>query len=100
VAIARTLATRPRILLCDEPASALDVKLVGEVLAVLRDLAQQNRVTMLFLTHELRFAREVSDRVIFMDGGHVLEMGTPELLIEAPSHKRTRAFLKAVLCAQ
>jgi polar amino acid transport system ATP-binding protein len=97
VAIARTLATKPEILLCDEPTSALDVELVGEVLNVLRNLALQTNMTMIFVTHEIRFAREVSDRIIFMDQGRVLEMGTPEAILGAPQQERTRTFLKAVL---
>jgi polar amino acid transport system ATP-binding protein len=97
VAIARTLATRPEILLCDEPTSALDVELVGEVLGVLRNLARETRMTMVFVTHEIRFAREVSDRIIFMDHGRVLESGSPDALLGAPQHERTRSFLKAVL---
>jgi ABC-type polar amino acid transport system ATPase subunit len=97
VAIARTLATRPEILLCDEPTSALDVELVGEVLGVLRNLARETRMTMVFVTHEIRFAREVSDRIIFMDHGRVLESGSPDALLGAPRHERTRSFLKAVL---
>jgi polar amino acid transport system ATP-binding protein len=97
VAIARTLATKPEILLCDEPTSALDVELVGEVLSVLRNLALQTNMTMIFVTHEIRFAREVSDRIIFMDQGRVLEMGTPETILSTPQHERTRTFLKAVL---
>ena len=99
VAIARTLATKPEILLCDEPTSALDVELVGEVLGVLRNLASETRMTMIFVTHEIRFAREVSDRIIFMDHGKVLESGTPEVILGAPQHERTRTFLKAVLDA-
>jgi len=97
VAIARTLATKPEILLCDEPTSALDVELVGEVLNVLRDLATNTSMTMLFVTHEIRFAREVSDRIIFMDHGRVLESGRPDAILGNPQHERTRSFLKAVL---
>lgn len=97
VAIARALATKPDILLCDEPTSALDVELVSEVLGVLRTLALDSNMTMLFVTHELRFAREVSDRIIFMDGGNVVESGKPDEILTNPRHERTRSFMNAVL---
>jgi polar amino acid transport system ATP-binding protein len=99
VAIARTLAMEPEILLCDEVTSALDVELVGEVLEVLRNLAHTTSMTMIFVTHEIRFAREVSDRIIFIDGGKVVESGPPAELLGHPKEERTRAFLKAVLDA-
>ncbi|MGY5882964.1 amino acid ABC transporter ATP-binding protein [Modestobacter lacusdianchii] len=95
VAIARALAMRPKLLLFDEPTSALDPELVGEVLAVMTELAQEG-MTMLVVTHEIAFAREVADRVVFMDGGVVVEEGPPEQVIGAPQHERTRAFLARV----
>ena len=96
VAIARALALRPGLLLFDEPTSALDPELVGEVLEVLRDLAAQGR-TMLVATHEMGFAREAASRVLFLDGGVVVEEGPPEQVLEAPREERTRAFLARVL---
>jgi polar amino acid transport system ATP-binding protein len=99
VAIARTLAMEPEILLCDEVTSALDVELVGEVLEVLRNLAATTTMTMIFVTHEIRFAREVSDRVIFIDGGRVVESGPPAEIFGNPKEERTRSFLKAVINA-
>ncbi|MDR2391723.1 MAG: amino acid ABC transporter ATP-binding protein [Planctomycetota bacterium] len=96
VAIARALAMRPRMMLFDEPTSALDPELVDEVLAVMKDLANAG-MTMLVVTHEMAFAREVADRVIFMDKGVVLEEGPPEKLFSSPSQDRTRAFLRRVL---
>lgn len=92
VAIARALAMDPEILLCDEPTSALDPELVGEVLAVLSDLALR-RMTMLVVTHEMGFAREVSDRVVFMDSGAILEEGPPGRVLNAPENPRLRSFL-------
>ena len=96
VAIARSLAMQPKLMLFDEPTSALDAELVGEVLGVMRDLAQTG-MTMIVVTHELGFAREVSDRVVFMDEGRVIEIDAPELLMKEPREARTRNFLKAVL---
>ncbi|UIN23902.1 amino acid ABC transporter ATP-binding protein [Herbaspirillum frisingense] len=96
VAIARALAIKPQLLLFDEPTSALDPELVGEVLATMRNLAEQG-LTMIVVTHEIGFAREAADRVIFMDGGLVLESGRPEELLAHPSHPRTRAFLSRYL---
>ncbi|WP_105566715.1 amino acid ABC transporter ATP-binding protein [Microbacterium halophytorum] len=96
VAIARALAMEPRIMLFDEPTSALDPELVGEVLAVMKDLAIEG-MTMVVVTHEMGFAREVADRVIFMDGGAVVEEGAPEQVFGAPRHKRTKGFLDKVL---
>ncbi|MCO5731174.1 ectoine/hydroxyectoine ABC transporter ATP-binding protein EhuA [Rhizobium sp. SSA_523] len=97
VAIARAMAMRPRVLLFDEPTSALDPQLVGEVLSVIRDLAHEHDLTMLLVTHEMRFAREVSDRVCFFDKGRICEEGAPERIFEAPSQERTREFLASVL---
>ena len=99
VAIARALAMRPRVLLFDEPTSALDPQLVGEVLAVIRGLAHEHDLTMLLVTHEMRFAREVSDRVCFFDKGRIAEEGEPERIFSAPREERTREFLRSVLSA-
>ena len=96
VAIARALAIKPKLMLFDEPTSALDPELVGEVLATMRDLAQQG-LTMIVVTHEIGFAREAADRVVFMDGGNVVEMGKPEEVIGNPQHPRTQAFLARFL---
>ncbi|AYG63325.1 ectoine/hydroxyectoine ABC transporter ATP-binding protein EhuA [Rhizobium jaguaris] len=97
VAIARALAMRPRVLLFDEPTSALDPQLVGEVLGVIRDLAHEHDLTMLLVTHEMRFAREVSDRVCFFDKGRICEEGKPEAIFSAPTEDRTKEFLRSVL---
>lgn len=96
VAIARALAMEPHVLLFDEPTSALDPEMVGEVLDVMRALAGTG-VTMIVVTHEMGFARQVADRVIFMDGGQVVEIGTPQQVLENPQEPRTRNFLGAVL---
>ncbi|MFG2827672.1 amino acid ABC transporter ATP-binding protein [Streptomyces sp. NPDC048434] len=96
VAIARALSMDPELMLFDEPTSALDPELVGDVLAVMRALAQEG-MTMLVVTHEMSFAREVADRVVFMDGGVIVEEGTPEQVVGAPQHERTRTFLARVL---
>jgi polar amino acid transport system ATP-binding protein len=96
VAIARALALGPKVMLFDEPTSALDPELVGDVLAVMRKLALDG-MTMLVVTHEMSFAREVADRVVFMDGGVVVEDGPPSQVITAPQHERTRTFLSRVL---
>lgn len=96
VAIARALALKPAVLLFDEPTSALDPELVGEVLEVIRDLAQEGR-TMLVATHEMGFCREVAHRVCFLDNGRILEEGPPETIFEGPREERTRAFLARVL---
>lgn len=92
VAIARALAMRPKVMLFDEPTSALDPELVGEVLGVIKKLAESG-MTMIIVTHEIGFAQQVADRVIFMDGGVVVEEGAPDQLIERPSHERTKTFL-------
>ncbi|KJV47287.1 arginine ABC transporter ATP-binding protein [Pantoea sp. BL1] len=92
VAIARALAIKPALMLFDEPTSALDPELVGEVLATMRTLADRG-LTMIVVTHEIGFAREAADRVVFMDGGVVVEQGTPEQVIGNPQHPRTQAFL-------
>jgi polar amino acid transport system ATP-binding protein len=92
VAIARALAQKPKLNLFDEPTSALDPELVGEVLGVIRELADEGR-SMILVTHEIRFARDVADRVIFMDGGHVVEQGRAREVICHPQKDRTRAFL-------
>lgn len=94
VAIARALALRPDILFFDEPTSALDPELTGEVLKVIRDLAEE-KMTMVIVTHEMAFARAVSDRVIFMDGGIIVEQGDPEQVFGDPAQERTRRFLRS-----
>ena len=96
VAIARSLAMNPSIMLFDEPTSALDPEMVGEVLAVMKELAAMG-MTMVVVTHEIGFAREVADRVIFMDGGYIIEEGTPEEVLKNPKNERTKSFLDKVL---
>ena len=96
VAIARALAMRPMLMLFDEPTSALDPELVGEVLAVMRELARSG-MTMIVVTHELGFAREVADRVVYMDGGSIVEQGAPAQVLGSPQEARTRSFLSAVI---
>jgi polar amino acid transport system ATP-binding protein len=96
VAIARALAIKPKLMLFDEPTSALDPELVGEVLATMRDLAKQG-LTMIVVTHEISFAREAADRVVFMDDGKIVEMGKPEDVIGNPQHSRTQTFLSRFL---
>jgi len=96
VAIARALAMKPDIMLFDEPTSALDPEMVGEVLAVMKELASEG-MTMVVVTHEIGFAREVADRVIFMEGGYIVEQGTPDEVILHPKKKRTIDFLSKVL---
>lgn len=95
-AIARALATNPKILLFDEPTSALDPELVGEVLRVIKQLASSG-TTLVIVTHEMGFAREIADTVVFMDGGVIVEQGTPTQVLDQPQHARTRAFLNSVL---
>jgi len=92
VAIARALALKPSILFFDEPTSALDPELTGEILKVIRELAEE-KMTMMIVTHEMSFARDVADRVIFMDGGYIIEQGDPKEVIEHPKEERTRQFL-------
>ena len=96
VAIARALAMNPKLMLFDEPTSALDPELVGEVLEVMKKLAQEG-MTMVVVTHEMGFAREVADQLVFMDGGVVVESGPPREVLANPKHERTKAFLSKVL---
>ncbi|MGW4910736.1 amino acid ABC transporter ATP-binding protein [Streptomyces sp. NPDC004270] len=96
VAIARALALRPGIILFDEPTSALDPELVGEVLAVIKDLASGG-TTLVIVTHEIGFAREVADRIVFIDAGRIVEQGPPAEVLDNPQHERTRDFLRKVL---
>lgn len=96
VAIARALAMNPKVMLFDEATSALDPEMIGEVLAVIRKLAEDG-MTMLIVTHEIGFAREVADRVVFLDGGKIVEEGTPEEILDNPKQQRTRDFLARVL---
>jgi len=96
VAIARSLAMDPKLLLFDEPTSALDPEMIGEVLDVMKGLAREG-MTMAVVTHEMGFAREVADRVIFMDAGRIVEEGTPEHFFTAPSHERAKLFLSQIL---
>ncbi len=97
VAIARALAMQPKVMLFDEVTSALDPELVGEVLSILRDLARETDMAMLIVTHEMGFARDVADRVVFFDRGRVAEQGDPVKIFSAPENPRTQSFLKAVL---
>ena len=96
VAIARALAMRPKIILFDEPTSALDPELVGEVLSVMKELAKSG-MTMVVVTHEIAFCREVADRVVFMDGGAIIATGSPEDMIVRPQNPRVASFISAVL---
>ncbi|MDT0172194.1 MULTISPECIES: amino acid ABC transporter ATP-binding protein [unclassified Exiguobacterium] len=96
VAIARALAMNPKIMLFDEPTSALDPEMVGDVLAVMKQLALEG-MTMVVVTHEMGFAREVGDRVLFMDGGYIVEENVPQVLFDSPQHERTQSFLSKVL---
>ena len=96
IAIARALAMKPKLMLFDEPTSALDPELVGDVLDVMKELAAEG-MTMVVVTHEIGFAREVADEVVFMDGGVVVESGPPAQVIEQPEHERTRGFIRSVL---
>ena len=96
VAIARALAMKPEVMLFDEPTSALDPEMVGEVLEVMRELAV-NGMTMVIVTHEMGFAREVANRIFFMDQGYIMEQGTPQQIFENPQNERTKSFLSKVL---
>ncbi|MBW2356418.1 MAG: amino acid ABC transporter ATP-binding protein, partial [Deltaproteobacteria bacterium] len=96
VAIARALAMNPKVMLFDEPTSALDPEMIGEVLEVMKTLAREG-MTMVVVTHEMGFAREVADRVIFMDAGAIVEVGTPEHFFKNPTHDRTKLFLSQIL---
>lgn len=96
VALARALAMEPRLMLFDEPTSALDPEMIGEVLDAMRELAKEG-MTMVIVTHEMGFAREVADRIIFIHKGEIAEQGTPEQLFDAPQHERTQSFLARVL---
>ncbi|PFA61715.1 ectoine/hydroxyectoine ABC transporter ATP-binding protein EhuA [Bacillus sp. AFS015802] len=95
VGIARALAIEPEVMLFDEPTSALDPELVGEVLKVMKDLAEEG-MTMVVVTHEMRFAKEAADKVIFMDGGYIVEEGTPKEVFENPQNERTKQFLNLI----
>src|SRR5690606_33647711 len=95
VGIARALALEPKVMLFDEPTSALDPELVGEVLQVMKDLASEG-MTMVVVTHEMRFAKGVADEVLFMDGGHIIERGKPEDIFEHPKEARTQQFLNLI----
>ncbi len=96
IAIVRAMAMNPKVLLFDEPTSALDPEMVGEVLAVMKELADEG-MTMVVVTHEMGFAREVASRVLFMDGGRIIEQGTPEAIFDHPQHPRLKEFLSKVL---
>ena len=96
IAIVRALAMNPKVMLFDEPTSALDPEMVGEVLDLIRDLAKEG-MTMVIVTHEMGFAREVADRILFMSDGGITEQGTPAELFDNPKNERTRQFLKCVL---
>ena len=96
MAIVRALAMKPDVILFDEPTSALDPEMVGEVLDLMKELANEG-MTMVVVTHEMGFARQVADRVIFMDGGYIVEEGTPDHFFTAPEHERTKAFLSKIL---
>ncbi|MCA1061911.1 amino acid ABC transporter ATP-binding protein [Rossellomorea sp. AcN35-11] len=95
VGIARALAIEPEVMLFDEPTSALDPELVGDVLKVMKDLAEEG-MTMVVVTHEMRFAKEAADKVIFMDGGYIVEEGTPQQVFETPENERTKQFLNLI----
>jgi ABC-type polar amino acid transport system ATPase subunit len=96
VAIARALAMKPALMLFDEPTSALDPEMIGEVLEVMKELAREG-MTMIVVTHEMGFAREVADRVLMMDDGQIIEEGTPEHFFTNPTHERTKSFLSKIL---
>lgn len=96
VGIARALAMKPELMLFDEPTSALDPELIGEVLTVMKNLANE-KWTMIIVTHEIQFAGEISDKVLFMDGGYIVEQGTPEEVLKEPKEERTKQFLQRIL---
>ena len=96
VAIARALASSPQIILFDEPTSALDPEMIGEVLYVMKALAHSG-ITMIVVTHEMQFAREIADRIVFIDGGHILETAPPAQFFSQPAHPRAQRFLQKVL---
>jgi polar amino acid transport system ATP-binding protein len=96
VAIARSLACEPKVMLFDEVTSALDPELIGDVLEVLRAIAEEGQTTMMLVTHEMGFAREVADRVVMFDNGQIVESGPPSQILDAPEHDRTKTFLGAV----
>ncbi len=96
VAIARALTMNPKVLLFDEPTSALDPEVIGDVLSIMREIAAQG-MTMVVVTHEMDFAKEVSDRVLFMDQGKIIEENTPQIIFNQPTHERTKTFLKRVI---
>lgn len=96
VGIARALALQPELMLFDEPTSALDPELIGEVLTVMKDLAKENW-TMIMVTHEIQFAGEISDQIVFMDGGYIVEHGSPQDVLKAPKQERTKQFLQRIL---
>ena len=99
VGIARALAVNPEVILFDEPTSALDPELVGEVLAVIRKIAKELNVTMIIVTHEIAFAKEIADQVVFMEGGNIVEKGTAEEVLVHPKEERTKQFLNRYLRA-
>ncbi|MGN0728877.1 amino acid ABC transporter ATP-binding protein [Treponema sp.] len=96
VAIARALTMRPKVILFDEPTSALDPEMISEVLKIMEDVAREN-ITMVFVTHEMGFARHIADRLLFLEGGHIMEDGTPEDVIENPKNERTKQFFSKIL---
>ena len=96
VAVARALALRPKIMLFDEVTSALDPEAVGDILNLIRDLADEVNMAMVIVTHEMGFARTIADRVLFMDGGRIVESGPPESVLGAPTNERTKSFLSAL----
>ncbi|MGM0900735.1 MAG: amino acid ABC transporter ATP-binding protein [Bacillota bacterium] len=96
VGIARALALKPELMLFDEPTSALDPELIGEVLTVMKDLAKE-KWTMIMVTHEIQFAGEISDHILFMDGGYIVEQGSPQEVLKAPKEERTKQFLQRIL---
>ena len=96
VGIARALAVNPKLILLDEPTSSLDPKLVHGILNILRNLANEHKRTMIIVTHEMGFARDIADRIVFMDDGRIIEEGTPESLFSNPQHERTKKFLERI----